>query len=610
LPLAALSVFQGWMTIGLFGGADAWDALSDSRPIVSGRHALHLYEGYLGAKRYREEQQTLTWDPAYSAGYPKTPWFDAGSKPAELFLSVTGGSYRPEAYKWGLALSVGLIPLLLAMSARSAGLNHGGSFLAAFVGLVVFWSDFGRARLWAGDLDLLLASCLAVMFCAQLLAFHSQPGLGAWLSLIVGCWLLCFLQPLMLLTLAPAILLYYFGGGLQHRMFWHFFLFLAFAIGIGGNYPWLRDALRFWWIQTDQPATGPELTSLQALLDTIQYSPLFSDGLHRGLAITLLAGSVLGLLALKQTMAPRTLGAAMVGYLALAIFGGSWGPLARLEPARFIFPGLLLAAIPMVQGLQSAIEGLGRLMGSTLRGAGIVCVLLLAAGVALLPHLTILADRCTRMERLPLGLPPPVLRTVETLQRQTTMQARILFEESRDTDAWSPLLAVLSERMYVGGLGSEAMIEHAALRLAHGHLAGRPLDEWSDAELGDYCRRFNIGWVVCRTPSALRRFRAWPLVAATAPLPDGSTFLRLNRGGSFFLAGQGTVLRCDSQCLALADLVPVDGHIVLSFHHRPGMVASTDRVRVEKEPQPWSAIPFIRLRVPGPMSRLTLYWQE
>src|SRR5947209_20585209 len=82
-----LMVWQGWMTLTLFG-PDPWQRLCDDQPVVSGRHALHFYHGMLGAQSLRERGRLSCYDPAFQAGYPKTPIFDSGSRPAELFLTV------------------------------------------------------------------------------------------------------------------------------------------------------------------------------------------------------------------------------------------------------------------------------------------------------------------------------------------------------------------------------------------------------------------------------------------------------------------------------------------------------------------------------------------
>jgi hypothetical protein len=171
-------------------------------------------------------------------------------------------------------------------------------------------------------------------------------------------------------------------------------------------------------------------------------------------------------------------------------------------------------------------------------------------------------------------------------------------------------LPVLTERVYLGGLGREAPIEHAAVRLANGQLAGRPLAEWSDADLADYCRRFNVGWVVCRSPAAVVRFRGWPDAEHIATLPAVGELFVLNRPRSYFLVGQGRIIRCDQKLLTLTDLTPVEGRVVLSFHHHTSLLPSIDRVLIEKEPHRYGTIPFIRLRLPGPMTRLTIQWRE
>src|SRR5258707_15127404 len=85
--LLGLLAWQGWMTLTLFGPDATFDRLFDDQPVVSGRHPLHLYHGFLGARALFERGRPCCFDPGFQAGYPKTPIFDSGSRPAELFLS-------------------------------------------------------------------------------------------------------------------------------------------------------------------------------------------------------------------------------------------------------------------------------------------------------------------------------------------------------------------------------------------------------------------------------------------------------------------------------------------------------------------------------------------
>ena len=88
LVLLGLLAWHGWMTLSLFGPDHPWERLLDDQPIVSGRHPLHLYHGYLGARSLAERGTLCCYDPAFQAGYPKTPVFDSGSRPAGSALTA------------------------------------------------------------------------------------------------------------------------------------------------------------------------------------------------------------------------------------------------------------------------------------------------------------------------------------------------------------------------------------------------------------------------------------------------------------------------------------------------------------------------------------------
>src|SRR5262245_59473041 len=166
--LLGLVAWQGWMTLTLFGSDRPWQRLLDDQPIISGRHPLHLYHGYLGASSFYEHGTLCCYDPGFQAGYPKTPVFDNASRPAELFLILAGGAYRPAAYKLGLAAFCLAVPLLLLLAARGAGLDRGTSCLAVALGMLVWWGAPCQSALAGGDLDLMLAA-LAVLAQAGLL---------------------------------------------------------------------------------------------------------------------------------------------------------------------------------------------------------------------------------------------------------------------------------------------------------------------------------------------------------------------------------------------------------------------------------------------------------
>jgi hypothetical protein len=66
--LAALTGWQVWLTLGLFGPDRPWERMLGPDPIVSGRHPLHLYHGWLGARSFLEHGCPCCYDPSFQWG--------------------------------------------------------------------------------------------------------------------------------------------------------------------------------------------------------------------------------------------------------------------------------------------------------------------------------------------------------------------------------------------------------------------------------------------------------------------------------------------------------------------------------------------------------------
>src|SRR5262249_49522348 len=75
LALVALLAWRGWLPLPLSAPGRDVPRLLDAEPVLSGRHPLHLYHGYLGAGAFHDRGSLSCFDPAFHAGYPKTPVF-------------------------------------------------------------------------------------------------------------------------------------------------------------------------------------------------------------------------------------------------------------------------------------------------------------------------------------------------------------------------------------------------------------------------------------------------------------------------------------------------------------------------------------------------------
>jgi hypothetical protein len=502
-------------------------------------------------------------------------------------------------------------------AARGIGLGWGTTCLAGVLGIVVCWGTPGRTALEAGDLDLLIAALAALTQFGWLVQFDRAPGLWSWAG-ILGTGALGWLaNPPLFATLVPFVLLYYLSVGTRHQsLAWHGALLAGLLGGLAVNLFWLVDWVRHWWIRS--PLEIGDSLLPHRTLHTIWNAPLWGDGADRALAVVLVGGAALGVLVFnqcKQRPAARLLGLGAGGLLCLAVLGIASEPIGRLGTAQLLVPALWFATIPaahaLVRGLCWARCKLGSFWNSLWLLAGTLGVL----GITAHAGLTTLAERSVRPTPLAIGLNDERAALVDLLVSQTGTDARILWEDqsgSPTAEHWSSLLPVLTGRFFLGGLDPNAGIEHSYAGFVEQNLAGRPVQQWSDEQLDEFCRRYNVGWVVCWSPAARARLAGWksarPL-AAVADRGPGQVFT-INRPHTFALKGQAQVIHADCKHITLGDVYPEDGKVVLSFHHQAGLRASPSRVEVEREPDPDDPIAFIRLRVSGPVARVTLTWED
>jgi hypothetical protein len=614
LLLLVLLAWHGWMTFALLCPQRQWQCLLDDRSIISGSHPLHLYHGWLGAQSFYQRGTLCCYDPAFEAGYPKTPVFDSGSRPAELFQIAAGGQFSPAAYKLGLALCCMSVPFLLLAGAFGLGFHRGARCLVVAFGLLIWWGSPCQTAVERGDIDFLMGALGSVASIGLLILYDRRPGVGCWLSLVAIWCFTWFSHQVLAILVLPLFLVYYLSIGARHGFGWHVALLIGFAGALAVNSFWLPHWFEAWWIHL--PLQFDPSTPVHRTLHTFWRADLWGDSSDRLLAAALMILAVLGVVTLNQghrRAAARMLGLGAGGFLVIALTGIAWRPLGRLGTTPLYLVGLWFAVLP-------AVYVLGQLFALSSRWlAPFAKMLILAAGICAgvaVCGYELATGRGLHWlcpASLAVGLNPQQQALVESIISHTTPEARILWEEctsEEDGSRWPVLLPVLTKRAYIGGLGPDVSIEHAHARLIDRALAGRPLREWSNAELNEFCRRYNIGWAACWSAETAARFERWPAAKLLTTLPGdipGRLFEFQPR--SFVLKGEARILSADCQRIALADVVPEDGKVVLSFHYQAGLQASPGRVQVEREPDSHDPVPFIRLRVPEPVSRLTLMWE-
>jgi hypothetical protein len=616
LLVVGLFVWHAWLTLQLFGADDPWQHLTDDEPIISGRHPLHIYHGYLGARSFQATRHLCCYDPAFQAGYPMTPVFDSGSRPGELFLTIAGGMYDPAAYKIGLAVCCLLVPLFVIVACWGTGFSAATTCLATGTSLLVWWSTPGRRALEAGDIDLLLAALAILAHVGLLIRFDSQPGFLTWLGMLVTGCLGWFAHPMLFLMVVPLVLVYYLSTGVRHGLTtWHLSFALSELGALALNAIWLTDWLRYWWLRSPLPSGHGML--LHRTIATLWAAPQWGDHPDRILFAAVLLSAVVGIAVLNQVherVGARLLGLGAGGLWLLAILGISWEPLGQIGTAQLMVPALWFAALPAAFAWTQMYRLLAWLARSSLGAAVATCGLVAALAFVERDLVACWAERCRQTPQLALGLGTEREALVEALKRGTSPDARILWEDhnSKDeTQRWTALLPLLTGRSFIGGLDPNTTIPHSAMGLIDQILAGKAVALWSDSDLDSYCRRYNIGWIVSRSDESTARFRVWPGAVETAPLYDDGPlylFTVAKASRSFVLKGRATVVHMDSHHITLKDVEPDNGVVVLSLHYQAGLQAATEWIAVEAGEDKGDLVPLVRLRMDRPAKMVTLTW--
>jgi hypothetical protein len=451
----------------------------------------------------------------------------------------------------------------------------------------------------------------------MLIHYHRLPGPGGLVGVLASGFVAWFADPLLMVLLLPLFLIYYLSVGARHGLVWHAGLIGGLLLALALNAFWLLDWLEYWWILLPlHLSAAPPLTELT--FPTLWDSQVWGGLADRALICGLLPAAVMGLVLYNQTCqraTARLLGLALLGFLTLAVVSLAWEPLGRFGLARLLVPGLFFAVLPATHCVMASLCWVCRRIGWW-------AVPPLVVGAAVAMAATLPADERPAWlqpwqptQPLALGLPPERHEIVETLRSSTNAEARILWEDFGNNvgSRWTALLPLWTERAFVGGLDPDALIEHTATGLRDHSLAGRPLKEWSDAELLAYCDRYNIGWCVCRSAETTSRFEAWPLAEKVAVMHDEpeATLFKVKRRRSFVLVGSAVWIRADAESIALGDVTPKDGQVLLSLHYQEGMRVTPSRVQLQRAESVDDRIDFVRLLIADQrVARVTITWDK
>jgi uncharacterized membrane protein YeaQ/YmgE (transglycosylase-associated protein family) len=602
LALVLVLIGQAGIAVKWLGGFEHGTYQFDNRPITSGEYPLRLYHAGLGAATLRDNFGSTCYDPNFQAGYPKTPIFDAAARPLEPLLALwPDPSKWPTASKWFLLGVTLAVPLVLCAVARGFQIPAMASILVAIGGAILCWMNPVLPLLMRGRFDLVCLGLAILLFLGGLARYATQPGLTAWLQLALASVVGWYVHPVGWATLLPAVACYYVFNAPRHGLAWHLGAVAVLVVGVGVNLWWLGEWFNFWWMRGSQgDALGnnvPELQSLDFSTPILQLS-----------SWPLLVGAVIGLVLMMKR---ERRGA--VAVLLLTVAGAitmtrlaEWWPWLHREGAihaTALIPAVLLVPNAFAIGQlckTMAIVPLGVVLASGFFAMTAVHPEVAAFAGALVP----------KPAPLSIGWAETEAEFITLLKQHTTREARILMEEL--PGECLALLPVATDRMFLGGLDSTANTEAAFLSLRQGVFAGRSLADITVEEQRQAMRKYNIGWVLCRTPASML---FWSRLPGTETVAIGKKqdvkLLKLPHRPSFVLSGTATIETVERSRIVLTNVVPdADGLLKLSFHYQKQLHAAPMVQETKAEKDLHDPMPFLTLKVPGNVSRVVLSWER
>ena len=425
-----------------------------------------------------------------------------------------------------------------------------------------------------------------------------------------------YAHPLVWIGLFPLVVGYYLVLAPRHGLAWHLGLLGVTVAGLAPNLWWLTDWGRYWWLRQPSPSDNIPLPGWEAVLGgPADYASMC--GCVPGGGLLVLAGAA-GLVAVwragHRTAAGLILAAAVLT-IGLARLAAAWPRVPADVPLRVVPLAAGFLALPAGFGVWKLLDR------AKVAGVGTVAVVLglLVVGWADGPGRPLARAARLHTDPLQVGLTAEQQQLVEVLREHTTAEARVLWDETTDHRPgwnWSALLPVLTDRAFLGGLDHDAEIDYSFCGLRYGRLNGRPLGEWSDAELGSFCHWYNVGWVVCRSGPAADRWARLPMAKVVARLKEGGqpvVVYALDRRRSFVLSGSAKWEQATPRRVVLTDVHPDEaGGVVLSLHTEEGLRVYPSYIQLDpnEDPAMHDPIKLVRLRLRGPVPRVTLVWEH
>jgi len=437
----------------------------DDRPVVRSDYPFHAFHAKIGQDFLRSHGTPYGYDPAFMAGYPKTPLFSASVNILELFATIIPGVFR--AQKILTAAIPFLCLILFFVGATGFGYDENTIGLALFVMTALFWLSLPLIFILEGLLGFLLGIHLAFAALGRLEAGLLHGSLESYyLLMIMAMWV----HPhTLLLTLALSGLRVLFPVEPKLRI-----RVLTPCIAIAAT------LLSFYFCHGDIIQSGrmPAFWTTSDWFEPfLYYLNLEPNQQQSGfLELVLICLALAECFRRESSNGERCLGLAIIGGFLVAFYLSFVPGLAQFEPRRHTATIALLGVGPACAWLVRAYDRYPQI-----KVVGVLSLIGLAGFVVQ----TAIGFRGI----LPVGLSSHQQSVVDWIRTEAPREGRILVEDSlygppfrgEEDTAYGliPLLPILTGRQFVGGPCASGPLKHSFVDAVDGKAFRKPMSDVS-----------------------------------------------------------------------------------------------------------------------------------
>ncbi len=579
------------------------DADPGRLPFTINDHPLHYYYSQITADFFALRHSFWGYDPYFMAGYAKTMIFPTGCTLPELVAVVFGrGSVR--AFRWFVASTIFLPPILLGLAARQIARSWGAFMLGFCLSVVWVWCGWPISYVMWGMAPFILSVATSVLAGSVLAAWLDEPSAKMLIAGGTLATIAVVAHPCSPVILALMLLPAYAARARDMNWRRHLTAWSLPATVILLWSPWWLPAwrLRDTFGSTE---TGFVNANIGGRLLELAQTWLGMDPRFREEAALLLAGAAA---AVSLWGVGRARYCAVVGgaaaFFVFTYFGSAVEWVWKLQPGRYTQPLYAVLIVIVGAGWSRIASDLAkrpwRLRAVVTIAVSILCSV---AGAGLVgPKVVAYLSHGPRPP-FPTQLSPPVRELIDFLRVNIDSSGRVLFEDRGGADLGgfepfqgtnpSALLPILAPGQYIGGPYLNTHLATNFTQFGDFKFFGRPVQTIDRETFDRYARLYNVRWLVAWSPPIQQ-------LADRNPdqfLPRGQFgYLRvyeLTRDPNWAIVGTASVMARPDR-LEVRDAAPDEhGTLILSYHWVSTLRSSESLVPITLGDDP---VPFIGVR--------------